>query len=791
VPRRPERGTDPALPDPATVTSDWLNLHQSVQPPSKPAEPLPEKKKNPSGSFVALGPLITQPTDTASATSLLPKMVGPYEIIKELGRGGMGVVYLAKDSRLKRPVALKMILSGAYADRDQRERFHAEAQAVAQLKHPNIVQIYEIGDYEGHPYLALEYFDGGNMRQVCMGQPQDHRWAAQVVKTLAEAMEYAHNRGVVHRDLKPANILLQKDDDNTKNRKLRWGQRFPASSYVRHSSVKITDFGLAKFITETEQATEPEWKVYEYSGEAIGTPQYMAPEQAQGEPNKGGAAADIYSLGAILYDLLTGRPPFDGPTPRDTILRVLTEEVLPPSRLQPKLPRDLETICLKCLQKEPSKRYASAADLVADLRCYLTGEPIRARRTIFIQKGIKWAKRRPRVASLMFCLVLLALVALGIIGGAMFDLSLALNAERSERHRLEEQYRQLKASDGGAQILLDRERDAKRLAERKLYALLFAAAMNKEDAQRVEPLHRFEKGQEFTEDYRGWECYFAALPERSRQATYLPLKETGTIASVAIPQGEQPTLAVIAPSGKAVRCVEAGLTRKEFPLGEDISNAALSPDGQSLAATTWNEATHQGRLLVWSLKEDKPPQSWRLTHRPRQIAFDAESRRLALSCAETGAALGKESCLGRVDLLSGKVVWSEKFVLADYPALAIARQGRQVFAAGNLAGEVIVWEPDAALSHVLRYGNSTVVALQCSPCYQRLVLVDTTGKVQLFDAVTGLPLLTLKEQLALPADNRAAVRIAFSPNGCCLAVLQDNQTLLRWSCGRSFAPGEK
>jgi serine/threonine protein kinase/Flp pilus assembly protein TadD len=302
-----------------------------------------------------------------AAASKYPSVQG-YEIVGELGRGGMGVVYKARHLRLNRLVALKMVLAGAHADQQQLGRFLAEAEAVAQLQHPSIVQIYEFGHHNDLPYFSLEFVDGGSLQQKINAKPQPIREAAGMMETLALAISFAHQNGIIHRDLKPANVLLTKDG-------------FP----------KITDFGLAKKLEGDSSQTK--------SGTLMGTPSYMAPEQARGDVKDIGPLADVYSLGVILYELITGRTPFLGASILDTLQQVRSQEPVPPSRLQPKVPRDLETICLKCLQKDSAKRYASAGDLAADLHRFLTGEPIQARPVGAVEKSWRWCKRNPYKAS--------------------------------------------------------------------------------------------------------------------------------------------------------------------------------------------------------------------------------------------------------------------------------------------------------------------------------------------------------------------------------------------------------
>jgi serine/threonine-protein kinase len=324
---------------------------------------------------------ITPATRSSGSAALRPEVEG-YQVLAELGRGGMGVVYKARQTKLNRIVALKMVLAGAHAGTDQLARFYTEAEAVAHLQHPNIVQIYEVGEHSGLPYFSLEYVDGGSLSERIGGKPQPVEEAAGQVAALAQAMAYAHEHGIIHRDLKPANVLLTRD-----------GQP------------KITDFGLAKRLESDSSQTK--------SGTLMGTPNYMAPEQARGEVKEVGPLADVYALGVILYEMLTGRTPFLGSSILDTLQQVRNHEPVPPSRLQPKVPRDLETICLKSLEKDPAKRYTTAGTLADDLYRFLAGEPILARPVSAPERLWRWCLRNKRVAALSAA-VLLLLVSLAI-----------------------------------------------------------------------------------------------------------------------------------------------------------------------------------------------------------------------------------------------------------------------------------------------------------------------------------------------------------------------------------------
>jgi tRNA A-37 threonylcarbamoyl transferase component Bud32 len=370
------------------------------------------------GALTGVAPTPAEATLAGSSRGPSRESPAPpsYQILDVLGRGGMGVVYKARQVSLDRVVALKMILAGGHAQGEEQARFLLEAETLAALQHPNIIQVYEYGTHEGLPFLAMELCPGGSLAQKLAGSPLPPREAAALVAQLARAVQAAHDAGVVHRDLKPANVLLARD-----------------------GSPRITDFGLAKRIESDSNLTR--------TGALLGTPSYMAPEQAQASKHTG-PPADIYALGAILYECLTGRPPFKGATAMETLQQVVSQEPVSIRNLQPKVARDLETICHKALRKEPERRYARAADLADDLVRFLKGEPVHARPVGPVERGWKWVRRRPLTTAL------LAGFALSLVTGTAVASRLAYLARQEAALANEREVEAREALDVAGRIAL-------------------------------------------------------------------------------------------------------------------------------------------------------------------------------------------------------------------------------------------------------------------------------------------------------------------------------------------------
>ncbi|MBC7816792.1 MAG: serine/threonine protein kinase [Planctomycetaceae bacterium] len=730
--------------------------------------------------------------------------VGDYELLEEVARGGMGVVYKARQKTLGRIVAVKMMLTGRLANDEDVKRFQIEAQAAANLQHPNIVPIHEVGQHEGLHYFSMDFVEGRSLSAVLRENVLPAKQAASYVRQMAEAIHYAHQQGTLHRDLKPSNVLIDSRDQ-----------------------VRITDFGLAMRVEGDSGLTQ--------TGQIVGTPSYMPPEQAQGKRSLIGPGSDVYSLGAILYECLTGRAPFRADSVMKTIEQVIHREAASPRLLNPGIARDLETICLKCLEKEPHRRYGTAQLLADDLGRFLRDEPIVARPTKLWERGVKWVRRHPTAAALVFvsAIAMLALVGVGV--GRHYNARLeAVNGQlKVAKVNLETSNNQLKTSNGQLaeasaklEVALKDAQAEKARARRYLYVsqmtLAERARQEGQIGRVVQLLRSVIPESADQEDLRGFEWHHLWRLYNGEQSRWRG--HIGAVTAIAFsPDGKFLASASV---DKSVKLWDAVTGKEVLSLAHHtarVTSIAFSPNSKRLAsgsadksAIIWDAATgqrlhsftsHQGQVTgvafspsgqqVATASEDKTVRIWNTATGETTFEFKTHAYPVsAVAFSPDGNNVGSVSIGGNTADPAGEVlVWNsttgqvvlklgnaDPKYLGAFSSVCFSADGKFI-AAGAIRGEagkpkkhrLEIWELSTGQMSAAMEGHShAITQVAFSPFGKRVVSSSADETVKVWDVI-------LRKEIGSFFEEASALSVAFSPDGLRIASGSDDHTIKIWT----------